>query len=148
LHRRARWQDLRRRLYVKAKAEKEWQFWGLYVHVVKLETLHAAYKIAQEHNGAPGIDGVTFAAIEAVGVKLRYLPTYSPDLNPIEMAVSKLKTALRKGVAHTVKALTKLIGKLIIWGGRSLAAGAPRRKALTHCGHRRVTEPYRMQYEL
>jgi len=93
------------------------------------------------------IDGIA-AAIEAVGVKLRYLPTYSPDLNPIEMAVSKLKTALRKGVAHTVKALTKLIGKLIIWGGRSLAAGAPRRKALTHCGHRRVTEPYRMQYEL
>jgi RNA-directed DNA polymerase len=37
--------------------------------VVKLETLHAAYKIAKEHNGAPGIDGVTFAAIEAAGVE-------------------------------------------------------------------------------
>jgi RNA-directed DNA polymerase len=57
-------QDLQRRLYVKAKAEKDWRFWGLYVHVVKLETLHAAYKIAKEHNGAPGIDGVTVAAIE------------------------------------------------------------------------------------
>ena len=34
-------QDLQRRLYVKAKAEKDWRFWGLYVHVVKLETLHA-----------------------------------------------------------------------------------------------------------
>jgi RNA-directed DNA polymerase len=62
-------QDLQRRLYVKAKAEKDWRFWGLYVHVVKLETLHAAYKIAKEHNGAPGIDGVTFAAIEAAGVE-------------------------------------------------------------------------------
>jgi RNA-directed DNA polymerase len=62
-------QDLQRRLYVKAKAEKDWRFWGLYVHVVKLETLHAAYKIAQENNGAPGIDGVTFAAIEAAGVE-------------------------------------------------------------------------------
>ena len=35
-------QDLRRRLYVKAKAEKDWRFWGLYVHVGKLETLRAA----------------------------------------------------------------------------------------------------------
>jgi RNA-directed DNA polymerase len=62
-------QDLRRRLYVKAKAEKDWRFWGLYVHVVKLETLHAAYTIAKENSGAPGIDGVTFAAIEAAGVE-------------------------------------------------------------------------------
>jgi hypothetical protein len=35
-------QDLRRRIYVKAKAEKAWRFWGLYVHVCKLETLRAA----------------------------------------------------------------------------------------------------------
>jgi RNA-directed DNA polymerase len=62
-------QDLQRRLYVKAKAEKDWRFWGLYVHVVKLETLHAAYKIAKENNGAPGIDGVTLEAIEAAGVE-------------------------------------------------------------------------------
>jgi RNA-directed DNA polymerase len=62
-------QDLRRRLYVKAKAEKDWQFWGLYVHVGKLETLRAAYDIAKENHGAPGIDGVTFAAIEDAGVE-------------------------------------------------------------------------------
>ena len=61
-------QDLQRRLYVKAKAEKDWQFWGLYVHVVKLETLHAAYTLAKQNNGAPGIDGVTFTAIEKAGV--------------------------------------------------------------------------------
>src|SRR6266568_123562 len=40
-------QDLRRRIYVKAKAEKTWRFWGLYVHVAKLETLRAAYDIAK-----------------------------------------------------------------------------------------------------
>src|SRR5213594_1789133 len=62
-------QDLRRRLYVKAKAEKGWRFWGLYVHVGKLETLRAAYEIAKKHNGAPGIDGVTFEAIEEAGVE-------------------------------------------------------------------------------
>jgi RNA-directed DNA polymerase len=60
-------QDLRRRIYVKAKADPAWRFWGLYVHVCKIETLRAAYKMAKENNGAPGIDGVTFSAIEAGG---------------------------------------------------------------------------------
>ena len=62
-------QDLKRRLYDEAKAEKTKRFWGLYVHVAKLETLRAAYEIAKKHNGAPGIDGITFAAIEAGGVE-------------------------------------------------------------------------------
>ena len=62
-------QDLRRRLYVKAKAEPSWRFWGLYVHVCKMETLRAAYDMAKANNGAPGVDGVTFEAIEAQGVE-------------------------------------------------------------------------------
>ena len=62
-------QDLRRRLYVKAKAEPSWRFWGLYVHVCKMETLRAAYDMAKANNGAPGIDGVSFDAIEAQGVE-------------------------------------------------------------------------------
>lgn len=62
-------QDLRRRIYVKAKAEPAWRFWGLYVHVCKMETLRAAYQMAKENNGAPGIDGVTFEAIEEGGAE-------------------------------------------------------------------------------
>jgi RNA-directed DNA polymerase len=62
-------QDLRRSLYVKAKAEPAWRFWGLYVHVCKPETLHEAYRMAKENDGAPGVDGVTFAAIEESGVE-------------------------------------------------------------------------------
>ena len=62
-------QDLRRRIYVKAKAETSWKFWGLYVHVCKLETLREAYALAKRNNGAPGSDGVTFEAIEAHGVE-------------------------------------------------------------------------------
>ena len=42
-------------------------------------------------------------AIEAAAATLRYLPAYSPDLNPIEQAFSKLKAALRKGAARTVE---------------------------------------------
>jgi RNA-directed DNA polymerase len=60
-------QDLRRRLYVKAKAEPTWRFWGLYAHVCKRETLREAYLLAKANDGAPGIDGVTFAAVEAGG---------------------------------------------------------------------------------
>ena len=60
--------DLRRRIYRKAKAEPAWRFWGLYVHVCKLETLREAYRLAKQNNGAPGVDGVTFEAIEAEGL--------------------------------------------------------------------------------
>jgi len=62
-------QDLRRSLYVKAKAEPTWRFWGLYVHICKTETLQEAYQMAKSNDGAPGIDGVTFAAIEGNGVE-------------------------------------------------------------------------------
>jgi RNA-directed DNA polymerase len=62
-------QDLRRRIYVKAKAEPTWRFWGLYVHVCKMETLCEAYAMAKKNNGAPGIDGVCFEDIEASGVE-------------------------------------------------------------------------------
>src|SRR5262245_44486533 len=62
-------QDLRRRLYVKAKAETAWRFWGLYVHVCKMETLRQAYALAEENDGAHGVDGATFEAIEAQGVE-------------------------------------------------------------------------------
>ena len=61
-------QDLRRRIYAKAKSKPSWRFWGLYVHVCKEETLHEAYRLAKKNGGAPGIDGVTFEAIEESGV--------------------------------------------------------------------------------
>jgi RNA-directed DNA polymerase len=62
-------QDLRRNIYVKAKAEPSWCFWGLYVHICKMETLREAYTLARKNNGAPGVEGVTFADIEAQGVE-------------------------------------------------------------------------------
>lgn len=62
-------QELRRRIYAKAKAEKKWRFWGIYVHVCKMETLKEAYRLAKLNNGAPGIDGVTFEEIEKQGLE-------------------------------------------------------------------------------
>jgi RNA-directed DNA polymerase len=62
-------QELRRRIYRKAKAEKTWRFWGLYVHVTRAETLREAYREAKANDGAPGLDGVSFEDIEAQGVE-------------------------------------------------------------------------------
>ena len=44
-------------------------------------------------------------AIEAAGAKLLFIPPYSPDLNPIELAFSKLKSLLRKAAARTLDTL-------------------------------------------
>ena len=52
-------------------------------------------------------------AIEAVGATIRYLPPYSPDLNPIEKLFSKLKAMLRKAAARTVDALWEQLGRLV-----------------------------------
>jgi len=53
------------------------------------------------------------AAIQARGAELRYLPPYSPDLNPIEQAFAKLKALLRKAAERTVDGLWNAIGKLL-----------------------------------
>ncbi len=63
-----RLQELRRKIYLKAKSDKTCRFWGLYVHVCKLDTLHEAYHMAKLNNGAPGIDGVTFEDVEEGGI--------------------------------------------------------------------------------
>ena len=61
-------QDLQKKIYIKAKADKLHKFWGIYVHIYKMETLKQAYSLAKRNNGAPGIDRVTFGMIEAKGV--------------------------------------------------------------------------------
>ena len=53
------------------------------------------------------------AAIAAAGATLRYLPPYSPDLNPIEQAFSKLKAHLRKAATRTLEALWSTIASLL-----------------------------------
>jgi len=72
-------QELRKRIGEKAKADARHRFWGLYTHVWKLNVLGEAYRLAKKNNGAPGIDGQTFAQIEASGVE-QLLETLSQEL--------------------------------------------------------------------
>jgi transposase len=52
-------------------------------------------------------------AIEAVGASVRYLPRYSPDLNPIEQLFAKLKALLRKAAARTIDALWAAVADIL-----------------------------------
>jgi transposase len=52
-------------------------------------------------------------ALEAVGATIRYLPPYSPDLNPIEKLFSKLKALLKKAAVRTIDALWSEVGSLL-----------------------------------
>ena len=52
-------------------------------------------------------------AIEAAGATLMFIPPYSPDLNPIEMAFAKLKALLRAKAIRTVEALWNALGTLV-----------------------------------
>ena len=73
-------QELRRRIYRKAKSEKMHRFWGLFVHITKPETLAEAYRLAKRNGGAAGIDGQTFADIEAAGLS-NFLMAIREDLS-------------------------------------------------------------------
>ena len=61
-------QDLQRRIYRKAKSDQTHRFWGLFVHITKIETLEEAYRTAKQNGGAPGIDGQTFEDIAKTGL--------------------------------------------------------------------------------
>ena len=61
-------QELRRRIYRKAKSDKTHRFWGIFVHITKPETLEEVYRAAKRNGGAPGIDGQTFEDIERTGL--------------------------------------------------------------------------------
>jgi RNA-directed DNA polymerase len=98
-------QDLRRKIYLKAKSDKTWRFWGLYVHVCKIEALKWAYRDVKANNGAPGIDGVTFADIEKVGVEVF-----------LEQIKSELHTRTYRPMRNRIKEIPKDNGKVRILG--------------------------------
>jgi len=72
----------------------------------------------------------TRALIESRGAELWFLPAYSPDLNPIEEAFSKLKALLRRAAARAHEALAEAI-----WDALRAITPADARGYFTHCGY-------------
>jgi transposase len=68
--------------------------------------------VIMDNLAAHKVSGVQ-EAIESAGATLRYLPQYSPDLNPIEMLFSKLKAFLRKLAERTIPRLCRSIGSFV-----------------------------------
>lgn len=84
----------------------------VYVEKVLAPTLSPGDTVIIDNLASHKVAGVR-EAIEAVGANLLYLPPYSPDLNPIELAFAKFKTGLRKAAERTVDDLWRRIGTLI-----------------------------------
>jgi transposase len=83
-----------------------------YVEQILCPTLHPGDIVICDNLASHKVSGVR-DAIEACGASLLYLPPYSPDLNPIERAFSKLKRLLRSAAERTVDALWSAIGRLL-----------------------------------
>lgn len=93
-------------------------------------TLRPGDVVVMDNLSSHKVAGVR-AAIEAAGAEVRYLPPYSPDLNPIELAFSKFKKLLRDGAERTVDALWHLCGRVL-----DTFTEEECRNYLRHCGYR------------
>lgn len=83
-----------------------------YVEQVLAPTLAPGDIVVMDNLSSHKVAGVK-QAIEAAGATLCYLPPYSPDLNPIEQAIAKLKSHLRKHAARTFETLIEAIAKTL-----------------------------------
>jgi transposase len=80
-----------------------------YIEQVLVPTLKQGDTVIMDNLGSHKVAGVR-QAIEAVGASLMFIPPYSPDLNPIEMAFAKLKALLRVKKLRTVEGLWNALG--------------------------------------
>jgi transposase len=106
----------------------------LYIEQVVAPSLHAEQIVIMDNLQAHKSVRVK-QAIEAKGCQLLFLPSYSPDLSPIEEAFSKLKTILRRAGARTREALEEAIGHALLAITAQDAQGW-----FVHCGYPLVSE--------
>lgn len=106
-----------------------------FVEQVLLPQMHAGQILVldqfQAHKGA-----ALKKAVEAAGCTLQFLPRYSPELNPIELAWSKLKTAYRKAALRDVEALEIALGPLLDQISAENACAY-----FEHCGYKLSPDP-------
>ncbi len=88
------------------------QRFKIYVEQVLLPTLQPGDIVVIDNLGSHK-GKVIRQALRAAGVKLFFLPKYSPDLNPIEQVFSKLKHLLRKAAQRTLEAICAAIGQIL-----------------------------------
>ena len=100
-----------------------------YLEQVLCPRLRPGQVVIMDNLSAHKVEGVR-QQIEAAGARLLYLPPYSPDLNPIEPAWSKLKQLLRAAKARTSEALETAVAK-------ALSAISPANAVawFSHCGY-------------
>lgn len=103
-----------------------------YVTQVLVPELRLGDVVVMDNLAAHKVAGVV-EAIRAAGASPLYLPPYSPDLNPIELAFAKLKHLLRKAAARTRDALWDIIGTLL-----DAFTEAECQNDLAHCGYEPV----------
>lgn len=102
-----------------------------YVEQVLVPELRPGDVVVMDNLGSHTVAGVR-AAVEGAGCRLLFLPPYSPDLNPIENAFSKLKALLRKAAERTVDGLWSALGRLLDCFTRREC-----RNYFRHCGYAR-----------
>jgi transposase len=83
-----------------------------YVDQVLVPSLRSGDIVIMDNLPAHKVEGIR-SMIEAAGGRLLYLPPYSPDFNPIEMAFAKLKALLRKAAERTLDGLWNAVGQAI-----------------------------------
>ena len=101
----------------------------VYVERVLAPTLRPGQIVAVDNLSAHHSDRAR-RAVEARGAELWFLPSYSPDLTPIEEAFAKLKALLRQAAARTAEALAEAI-----WSALVAITPADARGYFTHCGY-------------
>lgn len=100
-----------------------------YVERMLVPTLRAGRVVVMDNLSAHKGERVR-KLIESRGCELLYLPAYSPDLNPIEEAFSKIKGLLRKAEARTRDALVEAMGRAL-----SAVSAQDARGFFEHCGY-------------
>ncbi len=101
-----------------------------YVEQVLAPSLRSGQVVVMDNLSAHKVERIK-ELIEQRGCQLIYLPSYSPDLNPLEEAFSKIKRLVRKAEARTQEALLEAIGSAL-----SAVSSKDARSFFEHCGYR------------